>query len=50
MGQHSVFNNNMLSKELKIMEPIENICCPPGYAGTWVFTSIIQEMSGIGAI
>jgi hypothetical protein len=37
--QCSVFNNNMLSEELEIIEPIENICCPPRYVGTWVFTA-----------
>ena len=36
MGQPSVFNNNMLSEEFKIMEPIKNICCPPRYAGPFV--------------
>ena len=50
MGQPSVFNNNMLSEEFKIMEPIENICCPPGYAGPLVFISTVQETSGVGAI
>ena len=50
VGQRSVFNNNMLSEELEIMEPIENICCLSRFTCPWVFLSMVLEMSGIEAI
>jgi hypothetical protein len=50
VGQHSVVDNNTLSKELEIMEPIKNICCLPGFTCPWVFLSMVLETSGIEAI
>jgi hypothetical protein len=50
VGQHLVVDNNMLSKELEIMEPIKNICCLPRFAYPWVFLSMVLETSGIEAI